>query len=390
MLKIRSPKVRFTLVVLMLLGVCWLGYWIGTLSTRPKGKPFNVLDVQGARILDHQPANRFGNEDRGNSPSNQKVERLQNNQLDLPPRNNVVQSSLDVNKNTNENNLLGKQTVTTNKIPVRQSPLGESHSVYAAKDHMLQAIDDQERQALFDSIQKKVSSTPSEHAEIQKPQQPQDGVKITEKQPQGGIVAVGEQPQGGTKQVVGQPLSGVIPAEQQHEGGALRVGQQSEGGTIPTGQQLLRGAIPAGQQSQGGDIPAGQKSQGGTVPTGQQLLNGVLPARHQSQGGVIPAGQQGGVTLIGQQPQSWAIPAGQQPQGGAIPAGQQPQDGALPAKQQQQDKLSPVKPNFDPNDPHYSLLHAGEASRVHGRIHEKLKSMPDDVPTEAYILTASK
>lgn len=45
---------------------------------------------------------------------------------------------------------------------------------------------------------------------------------------------------------------------------------------------------------------------------------------------------------------------------------------------------------FDPNDPYYALIHAQLANKVHGKIHEKLSSLPDTVPKDAYIFETDK
>ena len=44
----------------------------------------------------------------------------------------------------------------------------------------------------------------------------------------------------------------------------------------------------------------------------------------------------------------------------------------------------------DLDDDHYSLIHNELASRVHGQIHEKLRSLPEHIATEAYIFETDK
>ena len=56
-------------------------------------------------------------------------------------------------------------------------------------------------------------------------------------------------------------------------------------------------------------------------------------------------------------------------------------------------KPAPVTPKmakFDISDPFYAVIHSGVATRVHGKIHEKLQTLPDTIQKEAYIFEADK
>ena len=52
--------------------------------------------------------------------------------------------------------------------------------------------------------------------------------------------------------------------------------------------------------------------------------------------------------------------------------------------------VTPKMAKFDISDPFYAVIHAGVATRVHGKIHEKLQTLPDTIQKEAYIFESDK
>lgn len=56
-------------------------------------------------------------------------------------------------------------------------------------------------------------------------------------------------------------------------------------------------------------------------------------------------------------------------------------------------RVLPTKPGVlggIPNPDYYYLLHGGHATKIHGKIHENLKSLPDYIPKTQYIFTSDR
>ena len=53
-------------------------------------------------------------------------------------------------------------------------------------------------------------------------------------------------------------------------------------------------------------------------------------------------------------------------------------------------RKSKMAEKFNAADTHYAVVHAGLATKVHGKIHEKIPTLPDTVPKEAYIFKAER
>ncbi len=49
-----------------------------------------------------------------------------------------------------------------------------------------------------------------------------------------------------------------------------------------------------------------------------------------------------------------------------------------------------TQPAFDPEGPYYALVHSGTATKVHAKIHQKIKVLGDYVPKESYIFKSNR